>query len=287
MARDLRLRLNKEELGRLYFEEKKSLEDIARLHGVSRVAVWKYCRASGLTRRNRSEARLEAQKKEKVPQRYIYINDKFFSVWNSEMAYILGLLMTDGCLSRAKKGSYRISLCLNDRELLEKVAKVIGSNHAIASSKHQKGLFIFIFGRRRLVEDLMILGMKPRKSLNLRFPEVPKEYLRDFIRGVFDGDGCVFYRNGSKGKLLNVSCVSGSKRFIDGLESVLQSLGMPKKKIYEHQNIQNKNTYYTLRYCHGDSIILFKIMYKDIKNGIYLKRKYDKFNSVINYGKSA
>lgn len=27
--------------------------------------------------------------------------------------------------------------------------------------------------------------MKPRKSLDLEFPDLPKEYLRDFVRGVF------------------------------------------------------------------------------------------------------
>lgn len=108
MARDLRAQLKIKELYRLYLEEKRSLEDIARLYGVSRVAVWNYCRAAGLERRNRSEARLEAQKSQKVPQRYLHINENFFSSWSPEMAYVLGLLMTDGCLSRVKNGSYRV-----------------------------------------------------------------------------------------------------------------------------------------------------------------------------------
>jgi len=65
MKKDLRQRLSKERLCWLYLKEKKSLEDIARLYGVSRVAVWKYCRAEDLDRRSRSEARLEALKKKK------------------------------------------------------------------------------------------------------------------------------------------------------------------------------------------------------------------------------
>ncbi|MCK4462699.1 MAG: hypothetical protein KAU58_00115 [Candidatus Omnitrophica bacterium] len=283
MVRDLRLRLKEEELCRLYLREKKSLEDIARLYGVSRVAVWKYCRASGLTRRNRSEARLEAQKKEKVPQRYIYIKDKFFSVWNSEMAYILGLLMTDGCLSRAQKGSYRISLCLNDKELLEKVAKTMGSDHAIVLSKYQKSLYIFIFGRRRLIEDLMILGMKPRKSLNLRFPEVPKEYLRDFIRGVFDGDGSVYFETRSPKHPLVSSFVSGSKLFIYELERKLQELGMPRRNIYEQKG---KNVSYSFKYRHKNSIKLFHLLYDEVNNGLYLERKINKFKKGAHNGKA-
>ena len=74
MARELRIKLKREELERLYLREKRSLEDIARLYGATRTAVWKYCKALGLARRNRSLARLEAQKRGKVPQRYFNIN---------------------------------------------------------------------------------------------------------------------------------------------------------------------------------------------------------------------
>ena len=38
------------------------------------------------------------------------------------------------------------------------------------------------------------LGCTPRKTYNLTFPNddiVPKEFKRDFIRGFFDGDGCI------------------------------------------------------------------------------------------------
>ena len=50
MAKGLRSAIKKEDLARLYLEQKMSLEDIARLYGVSRVAIWKYCRDVRLTR---------------------------------------------------------------------------------------------------------------------------------------------------------------------------------------------------------------------------------------------
>lgn len=274
MAKDLRLRLKKEELHGLYLREKKSLEDIARMYGVSRAAVWKYCKAEGLSRRNRSEARLEAQKKGKVPQKYFNINENFFSRWTQEMAYIFGLLMTDGCLSRAKNGSYKISLCLNDKELLEKVAKTMSSNHPIILSRYQKDLYIFMFGRAKLVQDLMRLGMKPRKSLDLGFPDVPKEYLRDFIRGVFDGDGSVYFTKQSKKSPLISKFSSASESFILGIKHAMESLGMPQKRLHCEKR---ENPIYYIRYCHTDSLRLFKIMYDRLKNGLYLERKYERF----------
>lgn len=275
MAKDLRVRLKKDDLRRLYLEEKKSLEDIGRLYGASRVAVWKYCIAEGLLRRNRSEARLEAQKKAKVPQKYCCINDSFFSVWSPEMAYVFGLLITDGCLSKVKNSSYRISLCLNDADLLKCVAKAMGSDRAMQQSKHQEGLYMFIFGRDKMAHDLIGLGMKPKKSMDIEFPNVPKEYIRDFIRGVFDGDGSVFFEKRSAEYPLRANFVSGSKAFIETLENKLNMLGMPKRNIYQQPT--KNGISYMFRYAHRDSETLFDLLYKNAKNNLFLRRKYDKF----------
>lgn len=279
MAKDLRQRLKGEELRRLYLEEKRSLEDIARLYGVSRVAVWKYCQDQGLTRRTRSEARLEAQKKGKVPQNYFDINEKFFSKWSPEMAYVLGLIITDGCISQTGT----ISLCINDRDLLEKVKIVMGSYHPIKYYGHQEGLYSFNFAREKLVADLNRLGISSKKSLNVTFPHIPDAFLSDFIRGVFDGDGSVFFEKRSPKSPLKSSFVSGSNSFIEILENKLQELGMPPRKIYE-QKTKNAVSY-MIRYAHKDSVNLYNILYKNVPNdGLYLFRKRDKFKQGIRGG---
>jgi hypothetical protein len=271
MARDLRSRLKKEDLRRLYLTEKRSLEDIARLYGASRVAVWKYCKSERITRRGRSDARLEAQKRGKVPQGYFDINENFFSSWSSEMAYVLGLIATDGCVSKAGA----VSLCINDKDLLEKVKRAMGSEHKICSSKHQEGLYVFHFARPKLVNDLAGLGILPRKSLNIKFPVVPNAFLTDFIRGIFDGDGSVFFDKRSEDNPLRTKFISSSKEFIEKLELALRELGMPARRIYE-QPTKNAISY-MFRYSHKDSEGLFAIMYKDAKNDLFLERKYKKF----------
>ena len=275
MAKGLRLRLNKEDLRRLYLIEKKSLEDIARLYGASRVAIWKYCRDVRLTRRNRSEARLEAQKRGRVPQNYFDINEDFFKKWSPAMAYVLGLLITDGNVSR----NGTVSLCMNEKELIEKVAKTMGAEHKITLSKHQKGLFIFHFARANMVKDLGALCVVPKKSITVKFPLIPEPFLADFIRGVFDGDGSVFF-NGSKKHPVQTKFVSSSKEFIEKLESELQKLGLPARNIYE-QPTKNGITH-MFKYGHKDSEKLFAIMYKDIENSLFLTRKYNKFLAGFN-----
>ena len=57
----------------------------------------------------------------------------------------------------------------------------------------------------KLSYDLEILGCTPNKSLTLKFPDEnifkSKDLIRHFIRGYFDGDGCIW--NGKR-KVMNV-----------------------------------------------------------------------------------
>ena len=57
---------------------------------------------------------------------YYYINENFFKSWSGEMPYVLGLIVTDGCIS---KDLHTVSLAMNDNELLEKVAAASGHEH--------------------------------------------------------------------------------------------------------------------------------------------------------------
>ena len=286
MKTTLKDKLSKQKLIKLYEVEGLSLADIAKMQSVSRVAIMKYCDQLGVKRRTKSKSRLLAQQKGKIQkQRYCTINEDFFSFWSSDMAYIFGLLITDGCISKIKGGSYRISLCLNDRDLLLKVAKTMGSDHTITESKYQKDINVFIFGREKIAQDLLRLGMKPRKSLDVKFPEVPKEYLRDFIRGVFDGDGSAFFEPKNNYNALKSSFTSGSREFIYRLEKALYGLGMSKRTIYE-SSTTGKPISYKFKYSHKNSLQLYSKLYQNLRGGLYLKRKYDKFKKAIDNAKS-
>lgn len=263
--------LTKEKLINLYLDERKSLGDIAKIYSVSRTAIYRKLNTHGIKQRSKSEARIEAQKQNKVPQQFYDINEDFFSIWSPEMAYVFGLILTDGCVSDAGV----ISLCINDRELLEKVKKALRSEHKITLSKHQKGLYYFHFAREKLVADLAKLGVLPRKSLTIKFPKVPERYLVDFIRGVFDGDGSVMLNKKSKNFPLVTKFFSGSEDFINGIEIKLQELSMPKRTIYQQKT--KNGIYYTIVYGHKNSIKLFNILYKDTQNELFLERKYRKF----------
>lgn len=265
------IELTTDKLASLYINERKSLGDIAKLYMVSRTAIYKKLKKLGIKQRSKSEARIEAQKQGKLPQQFFDINENFFSGWSAEMAYVLGLIITDGCISRTGT----VSLCMNDKDLLEKVKEVMGAAHKIEPSKYQKNLYIFYFAREKLVKDLEKLCVVPRKSLIVKFPEVPQEYLPDFIRGIFDGDGSVFYDKRRPKFPLRSKFVSGSEGFIGGLEKSLESLGMPERTIYRQKT---KNGWsYMFIYDHQNSVKLFKILYRNTQNGLFLERKHKRF----------
>jgi len=263
--------LNKEKLICLYEREKKSLQDIATLYKVSRVAIYRKLRKFAIKPRSKSEARIEAQKQGKLPQEFFDINESFFSTWSPEMAYVLGLLITDGCVSKAGN----VSLCINDRDLLEKVKIALGSEHKITPSNYQKGLYYFHFAREKLVRDLRKLCVVPRKSLIVKFPDVPQDFLSHFIRGVFDGDGSVFFDKRRPKFPLRSKFVSSSESFVRKLQSSLEYLGMPGRTIYKQRT---KNGWsYMFIYDHKNSVRLFNILYSEATNELFLERKYTRF----------
>jgi len=151
----------------------------------------------------------------------------------------------------------------------------MGSTHKVESSKHQKGLCIFHFARENMVEDLRNFGIVPRKSLVVKFPEIPEDYLPDFIRGVFDGDGSISFDKRCSKSPVRTGFYSGSKEFIERLEESLEKLGLPRRNISKQKT--KNGIYYGIKYGHYNSLQLFQILYKNTQNGLFLERKYKRF----------
>jgi len=98
--------------------------------------------------------------------------------------------------------------------------------------------------------------------------------LSDFIRGLWDGDGTIYYSKINKRSEMYYSAyASGSKDFIEQLYGIL------KAKIpglggcfYKNENV------YVISFSINDTIRLKKFMYqKSLGNKLMLKRKYDLF----------
>ena len=152
------------------------------------------------------------------------VNDDFFKTWSSDMSYVLGMWWSDGNICGP---IFSISQHGKRKYILEKILNIMDSNYKIKKLKGSN-CYVFAIRSRKIVADIKKLGGEERKSLRCIFPKIPKKYLPDFIRGCWDGDGCISYHKGSGGYVSVLS--SGSKAFI---YSALKHLPFFRQKAHE------------------------------------------------------
>ena len=302
--------LTKDKLIDLYHRRNKSLQDIAKEYNCTRQMVKLLMEKYGIYRRKRSEARLLAIKEGKFKNfEYDPINENFFSAWTPQMAWVLGLLFTDGYISQNMHTGtgVRVSISSMDFDLLEKIKRCLNSTRTIKkniqSYDKSKYIYQFEFYRAKMFEDLIYLGLFQRKSLNMQFPEVPESYMRHFIRGCWDGDGSVYIDKDGK---LNSSYVSGAKEFMEYLVETLYKAGIHRKKIVRsvriketerlrsiypigkyplniHIEKRSKSPSYSIKLNSRENMeTMFYYFYAGVGDSMYLKRKYDVFVKGLN-----
>ncbi len=116
--------------------------------------------------------------------------------WNSELAYAVGLLVTDGSLSIDGR---HIDLTSKDEEQLHNFLKCLGVVAKIGTKKSVRTdsvIHRIQFSDVTLYTFLLSIGLTPNKTKTLGPVKVPTRYFFDFLRGLHDGDGCFYsYRD--------------------------------------------------------------------------------------------
>jgi predicted DNA-binding protein YlxM (UPF0122 family) len=295
--------LTAEYLKENYTKQNKSLSDIAKETNCSRQYVHKKLKEHYIPLRSKSAARDLALTKDKlkferlnedgtssfVSVKKINVNEDFFSSWSPAMAYVLGVICTDGNLNpgrirepwRAKSASTVpiISVAQKEPELLEKILHLMNCDAKLYFSKERvygktKAGAIYHFGisNENLYDDIVNLGLTPNKSLTMQFPNTPNEFIRHFIRGCWDGDGSVYIDNYS-GKI-GASFVSGSLEFVEAMVKKLVDAGLPSRTIYLHKH--SKGSYY-FKFTGSQVPMLHHYLYDNVPETQYLERKFNLF----------
>lgn len=163
-------------------------------------------------------------------------NENFFKRWSSKMAYVLGFFTADGNMIKNKRDAHFIEFQITDNDLLK-------------------------------------LGLTPNKSKTIELPKIPDKYFSHFLRGYFDRDGCVnvctYKRKNRKNPstIINSGFTSGSEKLLNNIKNKLLKLKIIKGGIlYFHYG-------YRLWFSINDSLNLYKFMYKDLNNKLFLNRK--------------
>lgn len=258
----------KKDILRLYTEERKTVKQIREEYGYNFVCagtIEKLLRKHGVTRLGGNH-------------NWSNNSDYFKNIDTGSKAYVLGYLLADG--SNTGKG-IRLMCTYKDKEIIEYVRDEITPSNEIREYVYGKKHMAYCsVGSSDMMEDLENLNfIKNKQCANLHFPKIPEELYPDFIRGYFDGDGCVTYTNNQ----LKISICADLNQAKD-LEEILKNAKVITK---ENNNIVDMSKYgsniYNLRIGRKDDVRrFFDYIYRNDNKDIFkLKRKYNVFKTYL------
>jgi hypothetical protein len=199
--------------------------------------------------------------------------------WLPNIAYAVGLIATDGCLSPDGR---HLELTSKDIQLLETFKGCLNLKNKIGSKTSgfsNKRYHRIQFSNVALYRWLLQIGLTPNKSRTIGKLKIPRKYFFDFLRGVFDGDGSCYGYLDPRWKssfMFYTSFTSGSLLFLKWLRQNAKNL----IKIHGHLKTGDRN--WQLCYAKAESRILFEKMYYK-RELPFLKRKYEKLKKFIAY----
>lgn len=262
----------KEYIGSLHYNLEISTKELMEKFGISQSYVSLLMKQYGDNTKGRRDNR-----------RYKKNDNYFNKIDTEEKAYWLGFLYADGCvyqprrIDRGDNQSPCISLALQkqDQNHLQKFLNCLCDTQPISLTDNYASVQIY---SKQLVEDLQKNGCHIRKTYNLIMPELRPELVRHFIRGYFDGDGCISHNiNPIKLSKVRVSLVG----FIEFLSSIKKVLDEQHIQYFEHKippkkcsnKINPENYFCSIDiYSKLDKKKFLDFLYKDAT--IYLDRKY-------------
>lgn len=210
------------------------------------------------------------------PRKYDF-NQNFFLRWSPSVAYVLGYWFADGYMTSDK--SYRVAFFSIDEDHLKNMAKVLNYNAPVKQFRRNgkpSGIYNLTFRSKIFFNSLKSLGGICRKSFTMQFPKIPHNFLSDFIRGYFDGDGSVHFTKYIRTKDhrrqvdLRSNFTSASPQFLFNLRDLLtRFIGITLKKVYSSTD----KKHWKLCYGTKDTVKLLNFLYYP-NCTLYLERKF-------------
>lgn len=199
----------------------------------------------------------------KPSNRKHHYDEKIFDkIDSAEKAYWIGFIAADGYVNE-RKAFMRIKLQESDKSHLEKFIKFIGGDENMIKYEYHnitgnKQYYAEVNGRY-FINSLVKLNLRQGKSSGKeQLSPIPKRYIRDYIRGLWDGDGHI-----EEKKLDLISSVE----VLEFVQNYLnEKCNININKVLDHCNT------YRIYVCTNRFKVLNHLYYK---NCISLDRKYD------------
>lgn len=207
--------------------------------------------------------------------------------WTTDLAYAVGLITSDGSLS---KDGRHIDFTSKDIEQIYNFKKALGITCIFSMKKSGSGAISYRvqFSHVRLYRFLTVIGLRQNKSMSLQKVTVPTEFFWSFLRGVYDGDGSTSAYSDKRctnSFMCYVSISSGSKSFLEWISEEI----MIKIRVGGHITTNKSGTCHQLKYSTYAARDVMQNMYQNA-DGLKLRRKYLKnkqIMSIIGFRKCA
>lgn len=215
-------------------------------------------------KRDYSKTRYERRNRYKVNEGY------FDEIDTADKAYFLGLMCSDGSVSHNQ-----FYIKLTDEDVLQKFKIHLQYEGPIRFINHSKlhpnwkNAYMLEISSKKLVNALCLQGCVPNKTRTLHLPKLRENLYRHFIRGFFDGDGCLQLQD----KLYHCrfDLTSASKIFLEQVRPIIAEHG----KTIGSLNKETKYDVWHLSFSGHQVISILNWLYKD--TDLYMIRKYNKY----------
>lgn len=247
---------------------------IGRICGVSGDTIEYWRKKFNIPKSNKGE---QAARKYTVNQNYFEIID------NEHKAYWLGFLMADGCISKTSKNGpynrFEINIKESDIKLLEQFNRDIDSTYKIKTfiNKNKKRGFessmcSLRINSKKMTDDLILHGIVPNKTGKEYLPDsIPKQYIKDFIRGFFDGDGSITAKGSFR-------ICSSSKKILESFNAYFYNTLGVELTIYE-SNDYNIPFYIFDSNNKNKNLLILNHIYENAT--VYLNRKHERYINLV------
>ena len=220
-------------------------------------------------------------------KKYAY-NLKVLDEWSPSLAYIIGLALTDGTIH---KNMARVSFYSSDLQMLEIVKQFFESTRLVelhgSPDKNvvltngtpyvgKKQMYVFHVDSMRATQRFCQLGVMPNKSYTGEYPQVAQEVWWHYFRGIFDGDGNIFF---SRRHGLRIT-IAGNKNCVVGLYSDLSQ----KFSLCSHMKYLDKDRV-KLLFLYGEFAEKALVQMYQESDHLRLERKYIQWLEWKDYGK--
>lgn len=213
------------------------------------------------------------------------LNEHFFATIETErQAYWLGFVWADAGWSKTapRSADYnRLTIALHERDIqhLETFRTDIDTDYNL--SKLKKDIYSLSLNSRTLCDNLRNLGFG-LKNERVHIPVMPPHLIHHFLRGYFDGDGCLsLYTQNVKNRWFVKKqewSLTGNPNLLSEFQVLLeQQVGVSHVKLKQYKRT---TAAVSLRYGKlADVTNICEYMYQDATR--YLDRKHDKFLELL------